>query len=115
MRSVKHGTPIHEGPGLCVTCRNAHNVRGVALNQEFTICDMLPSGKDVVRFKVTECSKYDDNRRPSLRAMQTAAWFLSTDKKSNTIGFQSPQERRAAKKADDEDIVVDPFTGDRHY
>lgn len=119
MRKVKHGTPIHEGPGLCASCRNATIVTGLAESETFTVCGKLDRPYDLIRFKVRECTDYDNRSAPSLSAMKDIAWTLATDKEGRRIGFLSPGEvRRRVKTGElpsDDRVVIDPLTGEQVY
>lgn len=108
MIKVHGGTPTHATAGLCYSCRRAIIVRGRTLGEEIVQCSELSSGyagADRVRFKVTNCTRYDDKSRPSLSAMQSIAWELRTDTDAKQIGFMSPEawsthrEQRGARLA----------------
>lgn len=108
MNKVRQGTPIHNGPSLCRSCRNATIVIGTRIDEDLVVCGNLPAPYDRVRFKVIECSSYDDKSRPSLGAMSSIAWELCTDKSGRRIGFLSPRDMK--KRHEDIDDV--PYVGD---
>lgn len=100
MNHVHNGTPVHNGPSLCRSCRFATVVSGTRLDEEMVVCSNLSRPNDLIRFKVVQCSAYNDKSKPSLDAMQTIAWALCTDKSGRKIGFLSPHEAKQR-----EDIV----------
>jgi len=53
--------------------------------------------------RVTECNRYADRSKPSLRAMQEIAWVLQSDSKRQKIGFVSAKEWR--KLNENENLV----------
>lgn len=117
-RRVVHGTPIHDQPSLCGSCRHAQRVRGLTQNQEYTICDRLSTPYDRIRMKVVECSTYSDKATPTLRDMESIAWNLVTSKSANQIGFMSPADFRKAKKkgvVEEPETLRNPITGDYEY
>lgn len=114
-RPVKFGTPLHNQPSLCRSCRNATHLRGLAESQDYIVCKELPYGRDLIRMTVIECSMYDDRGKPTLRHMEQIAWELATDKSGQKIGFLSPQDfkrRREAKEIGDPGYLHDPVTGE---
>lgn len=117
-RRVKHGTPIHDQPSLCRSCRHATHVKGLSQNQDYTICGHLSHPNDRIMMKVVECSQYSDKGSPSLRFMEQIAWSLVTDAEKNKIGFLSPRDFRKARKKDaveENPTMRDPFSGDDVY
>ena len=72
MDKVIGGTPRGTS-SLCKTCRFAHNLKGVNM-QESTTCQMM--NFRVVTFPVDTCSRYDDKRMPSLYDMEQIAWIV---------------------------------------
>lgn len=102
MNKVNHGTPRHDGPALCDTCRHATIVRGLSINDDIVQCSELSSGyngADRIRFKVTACSQYSDRRTPTLGMMTEIAWQLRTDQSGQKIGFMSPDDFAKAEKS----------------
>ena len=99
LQKVYRGTPIHWRESLCRTCRYAWIRQGLAESDETIVCSAAP-GQDATQItSVTHlCSYYTDKRLPSLRDMREIAWVLTTDKKRNSIGFQSPVERRQQQR-----------------
>jgi hypothetical protein len=85
--------PTNEPP-LCVTCSNALIVKGTRFGDDLTICR---SGLGPVRFRVTECSAYDDSRIVPVYRLEETAWRRWGDR------FVSPSElyelRRAAAQS----------------
>lgn len=94
MRKIYNGTPVHDGPSLCLTCRCATVVKGMRIDEEFISCNMT---RGRVRFKVTSCSDYDNKATPTLGAMQEIAWQLRTSASGKRIGFLSPTEAKRRK------------------
>lgn len=99
---IKDGTP-QGTETLCVTCRWAHVVKGFSASQEKTRCCWLADSPPVP-FPVSECSSYDDKRRPSKRDMEKIAWVLLTKKAGRTIGFVSAKQFRQIE-GDDAEII----------
>jgi hypothetical protein len=105
MNKVRHGTPVHEGPALCRTCRHARVIAGTSLNDEVIICGELPTPYSRITFKVTECSEYKNRAVPTLGAMQEIAWQLRTDRDGRRVGFMSPDDFEKRR----EEIRVLPY------
>lgn len=101
MNKVNHGTPRHDGPALCDTCRHATIVHGVSINDDIVECSELSSSLrgNRIHFKVTMCSMYSDRRRPTLEMMREMAWELRTDTSGQKIGFMSPDDVAKAEKS----------------
>ena len=99
---IKDGTP-QGSETLCVTCRWAHIVKGFAVSQEEIRCRFV-SDDLLVRFPVSQCSSYDDKRRPSKCDMEKIAWILLTKKAGRTIGFVSAKQVRQIEGYDAEII-----------
>lgn len=97
-------TASHAEGSLCLSCRNGQSIRGQGINEEIVHCTHLG---ERVRFRVTECSSYDDRSKPTLRAMSQIAWQVSSDKKTKQIGFLTPQEFRAAQKEENGGVPSD--------
>jgi hypothetical protein len=83
---VAKGTPRHDESSLCATCRRAQRISGDSLDDDRTICGALEIPQRIT-FSVRACSKYDDERLPSIYDMRQAAWILRTDEKKQAIGF----------------------------
>lgn len=64
-RGVEDGTKV-DGKGLCLSCRNACIMRGHNEKQQFVYCR---ASSEAVKFKVLECTDYDDKSKPSLGSM----------------------------------------------
>ena len=115
-RKVKHGTPIHHKPSLCLSCRNATVVKGLAESEMIVYCSALPARYDILHHSVDQCSKYDDRRHPPpLAIMSKIAWPIVTDRSGKKIGFMSPQDYN--KHVRDEHVretgpLVDPLSGE---
>lgn len=56
-----------------------------------------------LRFKVTECSAYDDARIPSVHTLGQSAWRLFEIPRTGEKRFVSPAEFANLTKADDDD------------
>lgn len=79
---VHGGTPVGN-QSLCVTCRAAHVVRGVNM-QEMTICRVGQAF--TVKFPVATCSAYDDKRQPPIWEMEKIAWQVQS-RSRGPVGF----------------------------
>lgn len=91
---IRGGTANHGEPSLCLTCRWATVIKGIALREEVIECGQLSSDHNRITFPVTFCTGYVDRRRPSLREMEDMAWVLRSDPKRNQIGFVRAAELR---------------------
>lgn len=101
---VRNGTPNHEGPGLCYSCKNSHVFRGAAESEVTVLCQSAPSGINMrITKPIVECSEYCNKTTKSLYDMEKIGWVLAT-KNGKTIGFLSAREAR--KKSDDGEIDV---------
>jgi len=83
MDRVIGGTP-RGSTSLCGTCRHAHRIVGLNM-QEVTHCNAV-SHTPIVRFPVATCSTYNDQRLPSMEAMQSIAWEVRTRNRGQ-VGF----------------------------
>jgi hypothetical protein len=83
MNKVYGGTPVGN-KSLCATCRMAHHVRGIDM-QEQLICRGYQNTL-FIRFPVETCSIYDDKRVPSLYQMEQIAWAV-TSRSRGAVGF----------------------------
>ena len=103
MSRVHRGTPDHYGcSGLCATCSNVQHIRGTSLSEEVTLCHSRGIEPLTIRWKVTHCGDYEDERTPALWQMEKIAWRFSVDdRKKDAPGFVSPVEWR--KKHEDDD------------
>lgn len=111
-RKVKFGTPIHDGPALCESCKLSTIVRGRTINEEIVKCSEL---NRVIRFVVRSCNEYRNRNEPSLQDLRDIAWELRTDKSGQKIGFVSSKEyERLTKTGEAEALpyVRDPFGND---
>lgn len=87
------GGTTRGGKSLCVTCRNAHIIRGQN-NQQQVICGagtMAAAGR-LMQIDVAECNRYYDATKPALYEMEEIAWRLVTDRAKSKIGFVDPVE-----------------------
>lgn len=114
---VHKGTPRHDGPSLCETCRHATIVQGLSLNDDIVECSELSSSLrgNRITFTVTACSSYLDRRRPTLNMMREIAWELRTDQSGQKIGFMSPDEidkLQRSGRLKPMRHLRDPLTGD---
>jgi hypothetical protein len=116
-RKVKHGTPIHHKPSLCLSCRNATVVQGLAESDKVIYCSELPRYFDIMNRVVDQCSKYDDRRTPPLGEMKKIAWPIVTDKSGKQVGFMSPQDFRKREEKDGLSVapLIDPRDGQEVY
>lgn len=87
---IKGGTTQGQ-TNLCKTCRDAHITRD-RNNQEITVCN---TGRArLIKAPIAECNRYDNEALPSLYDLKAIAWVVNTDKKTNKVGFLSPDELR---------------------
>lgn len=98
-RKVKHGTPIHDKPSLCTSCRRGVIVKGLAESERHTYCHAIGDGAPFeINYQVDECSCYDDKSTPPLYEMQAMAWKIATDRNGRKIGFLRPKEYERMSK-----------------
>ncbi len=80
-----------DGVNLCTHCRNATVMKGSAESQERIYCSEVGRW---IRFKVCECSEFDDRALPSLEHMRNVAWILESKRGGREIGFLSASQWR---------------------
>lgn len=99
---VHDGTPVHEGKGLCNSCKHSHVYRSGAESEVTVLCTLSASGNSMrIKKPVVECSEYCNKTTKSLWDMEKIAWVLAT-KNGKPIGFLSAREAR--KKQEDNEI-----------
>jgi hypothetical protein len=85
---VRDGTVPDSGSSLCTTCRLSMIVRGRSLDEEIVQCHALSmKGTSRVTFKVTSCTAYSDERRPTYLQMMEDAWILQPGSRKRAPGF----------------------------
>ena len=80
---VYGGTPSGTA-SLCLTCRQAHSLRGLNLQEVVRCCALNPVA--IITFPVEKCSLYDDKRLPPLGEMREIAWIV-TSRNRGPVGF----------------------------
>lgn len=96
---IREGTPRHDGPSLCESCRSATIVRGRTINEEIVHCSELGRTNNRIRFIVRSCNAYANRAEPTLYDLRQIAWELRTDKSGQRIGFVSAAEYARLAKA----------------
>jgi len=91
---VFNGTVHDGGSGLCATCRLSIIVRGRSLDEEIVQCHALSMRAAILTFKVTSCTAYSDERRPTYMQMLEDAWILQPGSKRRAAGFVRGTELR---------------------
>ena len=89
---VKGGTP-QGSDTLCRTCSRAHIIKGFRATEEEVFCRHFYIEREI-RFPVSECSWYEDQRLASKTEMEEIAWFLTTRKPGRSVGFVSAAKLR---------------------
>lgn len=74
---------------LCVTCRAAHHVSGLNLQQVVYCQKLSPSAR--ITFPVETCSGYDDKRNPALYQMEEIAWQVQS-RSRGSVGFAGDRD-----------------------
>lgn len=92
MNKVQGGTPQH-GESMCLNCRTAQIVRGLADSSERVYCKAF-SVPPIMPQPVLSCNYFDDKRIPSRWDMEQIAWVLVTNKAGKAVGFCSAEEFR---------------------
>jgi len=82
------GTP-KTGSSLCLTCRNAHVLRGQNFEHHI-FCNVAVTTAEI-NFPVSFCSVYDDKRIPSLGEMKQIAWNIKS-RTSVPAGFTGSKQ-----------------------
>jgi hypothetical protein len=94
---IRGGTPRHDTPTLCHTCKFATIVRGRRAADEIVRCGVL---RDTVTFAVSSCTRFVDHQHPTIFEMEEIAWILRTDARRQRVGFvhakRLPWEERHA-------------------
>lgn len=91
---VRNGTPVGGGGSLCQTCRHSTIIRGQAMDEEIVQCQAAPMTTTRIRFKVTSCSSYNDERLPSYLQLMEQAWILQPGSRRREAGFIRARELR---------------------
>lgn len=91
MRSVRDGTPNFSGPGLCVTCRHSHIMKGHT-SENVTLCQASGVSQFRVFKPVVECNEYENKTIPPLWEMEKVAWKFSVDHNNKPMGFLTPKK-----------------------
>lgn len=91
---VHNGTVSNGGTALCATCRHATIIRGRTLDEEIVQCHSGPMSSIQVRFKVTSCSAYDDERLPTYMQLMEEAWILQPGSRRRPAGFIRSRDLR---------------------
>lgn len=83
------------GANLCDDCLFAHRIQGEAESQKFTVCAQLPRGVDVLRMKITECSKHQSRKdHIAYNQMEELAWdFVVVNRKTGARKLVPPGVR----------------------
>lgn len=110
LQMKRDATPNFSKPSLCKSCRRGMLIQGIGDAEQVQYCNRIDKA---IRFKVAECTEYDDKSRPALYDMRETAFYLMTNKGKveRSIGFMSPQEYRKQKEAspdEDEPLKVPP-------
>jgi hypothetical protein len=84
---VRNGTVSGGESSLCNTCRHSTIIRGSTLDEEIVQCHATPMTTTRIRFKVTSCSAYNDERMPSYLQLMERAWILQPGSKRRAAGF----------------------------
>jgi hypothetical protein len=98
---VQGGTTRSDRDSLCDTCRFAHVLKGFNSEEEVR-CGRLENNPRM-RFRVAECTVYENRTAVSLNRMEDTAWILLTKKAGNTIGFVNPEEWKRINPDNDDD------------
>jgi hypothetical protein len=99
---VKDGTPLHSD-SLCRTCSHAHIEKGFGESEQLVVCQgTYPD--HLVKFRVRQCSGYDELKRQTLREMEKIAWVLEERASSRLVGFVSPPD--AHKKEHEVELTL---------
>ena len=89
---IKNGTPLH-GESKCQTCSKAHIQRGFRETEEVVVCQATyPEHR--VRFRVRECSSYNELERQTLKQMEDIAWVVEPRGSKRKAGFVHASEPR---------------------
>jgi hypothetical protein len=100
---IRNGTPLH-GESKCQTCANAHIERGYGECEQVVICRATyPEHR--VRFRVRECSGYNELERQSLKQMEDIAWVVEPRGSKRKAGFVHASEVR--KDEDEIELILD--------
>jgi len=99
---VKGGTP-QGSDTLCRTCSYGHIITGFCASEEDVFCRYFYLEREI-RFKVSQCTFYEDRRLASKKDMEEIAWVLTTKKPGRSVGFVSAARFREIE-GDDAEIV----------
>jgi hypothetical protein len=82
---IKNGTP-HNGPSLCDTCSMAFIARGYGETELVVVCQA--TDPDIrIRFRVHECTEYNDKTKPAYWQMEKIALVLDRVALKRDAGF----------------------------
>jgi hypothetical protein len=91
---VHGGTPSSSEDNLCHTCRHSKITRGHKLDEETVICHASYHCATLIRFKVSSCSHYIDQRLPSPYELMEQAWILAPPNGKRPPGFVRGRDMR---------------------
>ncbi len=94
MMKVYGGTGTQQGESMCDTCRHSKIIRGRRLEEELVFCTGIALEPVTIRFKVTACSGYDDDREPSYHELLEKAWILRPPTTRRAAGFVRASDLR---------------------
>lgn len=98
---ILKGTPKGH-KGICNCCRHAKIVRGINM-QEQTLCTYTSMKPIILQFPIAECNRFDDERVPSIYAMECIAWEVKSRNRTPAGFGNAPQM----------EIVITPPKRDR--
>lgn len=84
MFKVLNGTPKGSG-SLCFSCSHAHVIKGTEFQQQVW-CQRFYYRPEVIKFKVADCSNYQNKSQPSLGQMEQIAWEVKS-RNRGPVGF----------------------------
>lgn len=101
LRKVYGGTPVGN-ESRCDTCVYARIIQGYAESERLMLCAAVHPRLQI-KFKVMQCSSYEDSRLPSYSDMQAIAWQLRTKSAGHEAGFVKPGQVADLDELEDED------------
>lgn len=109
---MAHSIKIHGGTrgttSLCYSCRGSHVRRGTGFSQEVVYCQAVSYERPQrITYPIVECGDYKDKNLPSLHDMTKIATFINSDRKTDKIGFSSPEDDK--KKNVERETPDSPF------
>ncbi len=93
-----------DGVSKCVTCTNAHIIRGFREFEEMVYCNFAYPLIHV-SYKVRDCSNYQDRNRPDWDQMEKLAIYVEPGSSAKPAGFRLASDEDEQEETDKRELV----------